>query len=137
MAGPLMIVDDSQSSLTVMKLVLEKSGIEQIQEFSCAQSALNSIKEGNIPAFIISDFRMPVMNGLEFLDKVSELYPEIPSLIISGDKASVLALSQNYPVVEKGEADFFKQLADMITNHFAGCREELQTPMPLPRKFRS
>jgi two-component system nitrogen regulation response regulator GlnG len=51
--------------------------------------ALNSSK----PDLIITDIKMPGMSGLEFLDKVSEKYPDLPTIIITAHANMDNALS--------------------------------------------
>ncbi len=48
-----------------------------------AQKALNILQTEQVD-FIISDMRMPVMNGAELLDQVAKLHPEIVRIILSG-----------------------------------------------------
>ncbi|MDY2660322.1 MAG: response regulator [[Ruminococcus] gnavus] len=45
--------------------------------------ALELVKE-NLPVLLITDIRMPVMDGMELLTKTRELYPDMHFIIISG-----------------------------------------------------
>lgn len=123
MALSIMIVDDSQSSLTVMKLLLNKAGINDVTVHSSPKEALDSIQKGTIPSLVITDFKMPEMNGLQLLEAVSALYPEIPAFIISGDSDSVRSQSRSYPVLEKGGPDFFDQIIQQIKIYTGEVRE--------------
>ena len=56
-----------------------------------ARDALDLLKNEKIDV-VISDMRMPEINGLQFLEKVRELYPDIVRIILSGysDREMVL-----------------------------------------------
>ncbi len=74
------IIDDEESIRTICTSALEDLfDIDSFANASEALLALNSKK----PDLIITDIKMPGMSGLEFLDKVSERFPEIPTIIIT------------------------------------------------------
>lgn len=43
-----------------------------------------SFIENNMPDIVISDIKMPGMNGLQLVEKVNELYPQIAFILLSG-----------------------------------------------------
>ncbi len=74
------IIDDEESIRTICTSALEDIfNVESFANASEALLALNSKK----PDLIITDIKMPGMSGLEFLDKVSLKFPEIPTIIIT------------------------------------------------------
>ncbi len=73
------IVDDDQSIRWVLEKSLTQAGINTTT-FISADSA-NSKLQFEKPDAIISDIRMPGMDGLEFLKLVSEKYPSLPVII--------------------------------------------------------
>ncbi len=74
------IIDDEESIRMICSSALEDLfNIETFPNASEALIALNSKK----PDLIITDIKMPGMSGLEFLDKVSKKYPDIPTIIIT------------------------------------------------------
>ena len=84
------IIDDEESIRTICTSALEDLfKIESFSNASHALLALNSTK----PDLIITDIKMPGMSGLEFLDKVSEKYPELPTIIITAHANMDNALS--------------------------------------------
>ena len=74
------IIDDEESIRTICTSALEDLfSVESFANASEALLALNSKK----PDLIITDIKMPGMSGLEFLEKVSDKFPEIPTIIIT------------------------------------------------------
>ncbi|KMQ52397.1 hypothetical protein CHISP_0664 [Chitinispirillum alkaliphilum] len=108
MTGPIIIVDDMEIALTVIKTVLLNAGYPNVITFENPKDALQFIENSQIPSFIISDYNMPFMNGVEFLDTVFSIYPHVPSILVSGDSHTVTKEKNNYQIIEKGGNDFFK-----------------------------
>jgi response regulator RpfG family c-di-GMP phosphodiesterase len=86
----LMLVDDEEAILRSLQRVFRGKPFE-VNTFTSAVDALEFLKTNTIDV-IVSDMRMPVMDGLEFLTRVSEMYPSITRLVLSGyaDLESVL-----------------------------------------------
>ena len=74
------IIDDEESIRTICTSALED--LFKVESFANASEALLQLNS-NQPDLIITDIKMPGMSGLEFLDKVSEKFPEIPTIIIT------------------------------------------------------
>ncbi len=74
------IIDDEESIRTICASALED--LFSVESFANASEALLELNS-NQPDLIITDIKMPGMSGLEFLDKVSEKFPEIPTIIIT------------------------------------------------------
>ncbi len=75
------IIDDDQSIRWVLEKALSKSGFETTC-FSEATTMLETLEQQQ-PNVIISDIRMPGMNGLELLEKVHHDHPTLPVIIIT------------------------------------------------------
>ena len=75
------VVDDDRSIRWVLEKALEKADMH-ITCFEEADSALQQLKLSQ-PDVIISDIRMPGTNGLNLLDEVQRLYPELPVIIMT------------------------------------------------------
>jgi DNA-binding NarL/FixJ family response regulator len=56
--------------------------IEVVATFSDANNALETLKS-NLPDLLITDISMPNMNGVEFIKKVNEKYPNLKILVAS------------------------------------------------------
>ena len=84
------IIDDEESIRTICTSALED--LFKIEAFSSASQALLALNSSK-PDLIITDIKMPGMSGLEFLDKVSEKYPNLPTIIITAHANMDNALS--------------------------------------------
>src|SRR6266567_8133143 len=88
----ILIVDDDTALLQALPhtLALRISGV-QADTSASAQGALELIQEHDYDV-IISDIKMPGMDGLELLAKIQELRPDTPTLLITGHGEHNLAI---------------------------------------------
>lgn len=79
-----LIVDDEPHVLAVARLLVdwEKYHIHQLFECMDATEALEII-EREQPAILLSDIRMPQMDGLTLIEKAREKNPNLKSILIS------------------------------------------------------
>ncbi len=73
------VVDDDKSIRWVLEKALQAEGIS-CQCFADADSALRKLNTQQ-PSVIISDIRMPGMDGLELLENINQRLPELPVII--------------------------------------------------------
>lgn len=78
----LLLVDDEPNILNALKRLLRREGYRILSAESAAQG-LDLLATHRVHV-IISDQRMPVMTGTEFLRRVKDLYPDTVRLILSG-----------------------------------------------------
>lgn len=79
-----LIADDEKIEREGIKFLLSmEEGEYEIQEASNGKQALNIIHSQKID-FLLTDIKMPPMDGLELAARVSEENPEIPIVIFSG-----------------------------------------------------
>ncbi|MCG8436362.1 MAG: response regulator [Gammaproteobacteria bacterium] len=78
----IMLVDDEVSMLHALRRVLKNDEYE-IDMYTSPMQALERLNEVECD-LILSDYRMPEMNGVEFLIKVKDIYPNTMRLILSG-----------------------------------------------------
>ncbi|HET9792470.1 MAG TPA: response regulator [Candidatus Angelobacter sp.] len=79
----ILIVEDDPTLREVGKLLLSAQGYEVLSAEDGFE-ALSALKQ-SLPDIIISDLRMPNMNGFEFLSVVRRRFPTIPVIAISGE----------------------------------------------------
>lgn len=75
------VVDDDRSIRWVLEKALTKAEME-VRTFEEADSVLHAL-ERTQPDVIISDVRMPGMDGLAMLDKIHASHPDLPIIIIT------------------------------------------------------
>ena len=78
----LLIVDDEVGILSAMKRVLRREGYE-IHIAGSAREGFDILATHEVQV-VVSDQRMPEMNGTEFLSRVKDLYPETIRIVLSG-----------------------------------------------------
>jgi two-component system, NtrC family, nitrogen regulation response regulator GlnG len=75
------VIDDDRSIRWVMEKALQRANI-QVTSFASASGVLDSLRL-NPPDVVVSDIRMPGMDGLELLQRIHELDPELPVIIMT------------------------------------------------------
>ncbi len=75
------VVDDDRSIRWVLEKAFKQQDLD-VRLFEEAGSLLNAL-ETQRPGVVISDIRMPGMNGLELLERIHRHYPELPVIIIT------------------------------------------------------
>jgi response regulator RpfG family c-di-GMP phosphodiesterase len=83
MTEKILFVDDEPHVLQSIKRQLRKRFTLEIAEGG--GEALKVLKEKGPFAVIVSDMRMPEMNGVELLSKVKDLYPDTVRLMLTGN----------------------------------------------------
>lgn len=78
-SGTVWVVDDDQSIRWVLERALSQAGIEQ-KSFGDAESILKELGSER-PDVVISDIRMPGMDGLELLQRIREDFDDLPVII--------------------------------------------------------
>jgi two-component system nitrogen regulation response regulator GlnG len=81
MSQTVWIIDDDRSIRWVLEKALNRADIET-ESFDSGNAALERLQHQK-PSAIISDIRMPGIDGLELLSKINEQYPELPVIIIT------------------------------------------------------
>jgi len=82
----ILYVDDEEMNLMLFKTMFSKSC--KVNTASNGQTALDLLTKIDKPEVVISDMKMPGMDGLEFISKASEVYPDIEYYILSGYEIS-------------------------------------------------
>lgn len=90
--GQILLVDDDPALLQALPraISLRLSGVE-IATADSAQTALELLQQQEYDA-VVSDIKMPGMDGLALMEKVHERHPETPILLITGHGEHDLAI---------------------------------------------
>jgi len=107
-----LIVDDESTGRTILSKIIQQ--VEDdigVEAFDNPQKALNWLDD-NHPDLIITDYRMPEMNGIEFIKKIRERpgMQDIPIVVIT----VVSEKSVRYDALEAGATAFLTRPIDQI-----------------------
>lgn len=78
----ILLVDDERRVLSSLTRCLARLGVNLV-DYSCPQQALEFATE-NRPDLVISDQRMPRMQGSEMLSEIKAIWPDSQAIILSG-----------------------------------------------------
>ncbi|WP_436929191.1 response regulator [Halosimplex halobium] len=107
--GPITIlhVDDDPDLGELVALYLERN-----DDIACSVStetspveALARIRSDESFDVVISDYNMPEMNGIEFLESLRETHPELPVLLFSGEETNDIAAE----IIRAGVTDYLRK----------------------------
>lgn len=88
--GNLILVEDDLEVLEVSAAMLEGLGYK-VNSFDGAASALDAFQRNpGDYEILVTDYEMPVMNGLELIKQVQHIRPGLPALLISGGGGDAL-----------------------------------------------
>ena len=82
MADVIFLVDDDDGSREAMAKTLERVGYN-VRAFPDAQEALDRMRSGDPVDVVVSDVRMPGMDGYELLRQVRAEWPGLPFLLVT------------------------------------------------------
>ena len=80
-ANQVWVIDDDRSIRWVLEKALTKAGM-QVTSFSSANGVMEALERGQ-PEAVISDVRMPGMDGFALMEKIKANYPELPIIIMT------------------------------------------------------
>lgn len=82
-----MLVDDEPGVLKALSLILKAARCE-VTPFSSPGEVLEFLRKGDHPDVILSDLRMPDLNGIELLQSVRASGCSTPFILMSGHASS-------------------------------------------------
>lgn len=116
-----MVIDDTTSITEALGEWLKISGVQDVVLFDNPVKAIEEIKKNGIPDFIVTDYNMPEMNGVDFLNEVSRKH-DINALIMTAYPSEVdFKNKREYDVIEK-KLGFMQTIVEKIKGDEAvGC----------------
>ncbi|MCG6965037.1 MAG: sigma-54 dependent transcriptional regulator [Chromatiaceae bacterium] len=81
-ALPVMLIDDEEHIRVASSQALDLAGY-QVQAFDRAEQAL-AVLDVDWPGAVISDIRMPGIDGMAFLQRAQAIDPDLPVILITG-----------------------------------------------------
>jgi two-component system nitrogen regulation response regulator NtrX len=102
-----LIIDDEKSIRKTLAEILSYEGYK-IDEAVDGQEGLKKFSEKNYDV-VLCDIKMPIVDGIEFLDKAKQINPDIPVIMISGHGNVETAVE----AVKKGAFDYISKPPDL------------------------
>lgn len=127
-------VDDDPDLLDLTATFLERErGNFEVLEESFPQDALDSLEEETVDA-IVSDYDMPRMNGLEFLEAVRENHPDLPFILFTAKGSEQIASE----AISKGVTDYLQKKSgasqySLLANRIENAVEQYDARRALKR----
>ncbi|MFA5906640.1 MAG: response regulator, partial [Desulfobacula sp.] len=81
-ATKILIVDDEELIVRLLSVSLRSDGYETFSAFSGEEGL--AVLKAESPDIVVTDIRMPGMDGLELLKKIKEISPEKEVIIVTG-----------------------------------------------------
>ncbi|BBT41736.1 sigma-54-dependent transcriptional regulator [Pseudomonas putida] len=103
MLNSVIVVDDEASIRTAVQQWLSLSGFS-VQLFARAEECLAQLPE-HFPGVIVSDVRMPGIDGLQLLERLQALDPDLPVILLTGHGDVPMAVE----AMRNGAYDFLEK----------------------------
>jgi len=102
-----LLVDDEPAILDIARAFLERHGEFSVTTALSAEEGIRLLQEQSFDA-VVSDYEMPVVNGLDFLISIRETGNKVPFIIFTGrgrEDVVIEALNQgaNYYIQKGGD----------------------------------
>lgn len=122
-----LIIDDEQSLLTTLEMLFTSKGYS-VQTAGGGKQGLEILTPDNLPDLLISDIKMPDLDGIEVLREVKKIDPYLPVVLITAhaDKQEAIAACNEgaYYFLEKPfkNRELLKICGEALENGKAGRR---------------
>jgi DNA-binding response OmpR family regulator len=123
-------VDDEQHLLDLCRTYLEKDPDFSVDTALSAAAAREKIRKGSCD-IIVSDYQMPVTDGIAFLQEVRAAYPDIPFILFTGKGREDVVIR----AIDCG-ADFYVQKGGAAGPQFAELAHKIRAAIDHRRSAR-
>ena len=135
----ILIVDDEKNYLVVLKALLATEGYE-ILTTNNALDGLRLVKEGDLD-LIITDMKMPGMNGMALLEECKKIKPDLPIIIMTAygtiEKAVEAMKNNAYDYISKPfQNDQLKLTVKKALQNYSLIKENKLLSEALSYRFR-
>ena len=104
---PVWIVDDDQSIRWVLEKALERAGLS-VRSFSNGNDLLDALVAEQ-PSVLLTDVRMPGLDGLSLLKEVKAMHPDLPVIVMT----AFTDLNSTVQAFQKGAFDYLPKPFDI------------------------
>lgn len=116
----ILIIDDQSTSRQILEELIASLGDGSTTDSFADPVVALAWTRANPPDLVLTDYKMPYMNGVEFTRRFRQLYPETPLVMIT----ALEDRSIRYQALEAGATDFLTKPIDHIECR-ARCRNLL------------
>jgi len=102
----ILVIDDELDMLMLLRMIIEDNTNYEVETTNNPSEALKLLTEKDYN-LVISDLKMPGMDGIELFDELREIKPDVPVIIMTA-----------YGSLETSEEAMKKGVADFITKPF-------------------
>jgi DNA-binding NtrC family response regulator len=102
----ILVVDDELDMLMLLRMIIEDNSDYAVETTNNPSEGLKMLTEKDYD-LVISDLKMPGMDGMELFDELKEIKPGVPVIIITA-----------YGSLETADEAMKKGVADFITKPF-------------------
>jgi two-component system response regulator FlrC len=113
----ILLVEDDTDLREAISVTLRLGGVDHVA-FECAEDALPAI-DPEVEQMLVTDFRLPGMNGLQLLAQARDKHPQLPVVVMTAYADTQLAVQ----ALKGGARDFLikpfmpQQLLEVIARH--------------------
>jgi DNA-binding NtrC family response regulator len=106
MSERILVVDDELDMLMLLRMIIEDNSDYAVETTNNPSEGLRMLTEKDYD-LVISDLKMPGMDGMELFDELKEIKPGVPVIIITA-----------YGSLETADEAMKKGVSDFITKPF-------------------
>ncbi|NQT54858.1 MAG: sigma-54-dependent Fis family transcriptional regulator [Desulfobacteraceae bacterium] len=106
MADRILVIDDEVDMLMLLRMIIEDNTDYDVETTNNPSEGLKNLTEKEYD-LVITDLKMPGMDGIELFDELKEIRPGIPVIIITA-----------YGSLETADEAMKKGVVDFITKPF-------------------
>jgi DNA-binding NtrC family response regulator len=114
-ADTVLITDDNRDVVDALAAFLNMSGYRVIATYS-AREALDSLDQDSTVGVVISDVRMPELDGFDFLRVVKHRFPAIKVILVTGHEITDEDVVPAGATILKKPLEF-EQLLTLLPTH--------------------
>lgn len=107
---PVWVVDDEKSMRWVLEKALSRAGIP-VRTFADGAEVDAALNAGESPSVLLTDVRMPGMDGLSLMASFKSRYPQVPAIIMT----AFTDLDSTVAAFQQGAFDYLAKPFDMDT----------------------
>ena len=103
----ILIVDDEKNIVSGLEEAFTLESYNVLTAYD-GKEAWDKVNTNNVD-LVITDLRMPMMNGNELVEKISSSYPTLPVIVLTGHGTIETAVES----MRRGAVDFFTKPVDL------------------------